>query len=369
MQRKEGIKQLFERYKRGECSPEEETRLHSWLNHYAKHEAHGLDELEANYRSTVVTSRRLPWLKWSSFAAAAIVIIVAVWYFNDSSSNKPNPEIAQQQANDIALPDHNSALLTLADGREITLNEKSKGLLAQESGVKITQATDGSLTYEVVEAKKSDKLVYNNFKTPKGSTYQILLPDGTKVWLNAASTLRYPVTFTGDERRVSLSGEAYFEVARNAKQPFYVDARGSTIRVLGTHFNVYAYENEQQLKTTLVEGAVNVSKDGQTASLKPDQQATIDLSTGKIVRTETDVWSALAWKNGYFKFERASLEDIFVAISRWYDIEEIEYKGEFDNRFTGTFQRSKNVSELFRYLEKLAPIHFEIKERRVVVMK
>ncbi len=366
MQKKEDIKKLFERYERGECSPEEENRLHVWLNHYARHEAHGLDNLQTAQHPTrhlYIRSR------WSSYAAAAILVLATLWFFNHKSQDKPTPVTVQGQPNNILLPDYNSALLTLADGREIVLNEKNKGLLAQETGVKITQSADGSLLYEAVRGEKSDKVTYNTFKTPRGNTYQILLPDGTKVWLNAASTLRYPVAFTGNERRVTLNGEAYFEVAHNPQQPFYVDAGGSTIRVLGTHFNVYAYENEQQLKATLVEGAVNLSKDGQTVLLKPNQQATIDKSTGKIIRTEIDVWNALAWKNGYFRFEKASLEDIFTAISRWYDIESVEYQGKFDNRFTGTFQRSKNVSELFRYLEKLAPIHFEIKERRVVVMK
>jgi len=369
MQQKEDIRQLFKRYERGECSPEEEARLHTWLNHYTRHEASGLEELEADHRTQISPTSSLRWLRWPSYAAAAIIILAAAWYFDDKSSASPATIVKQEQPDDIVLPDHNSAVLTLADGREILLNDKNKGLLAQETGVKITQSADGSLLYEAIHEGKSDKVTYNTFKTPRGNTYQVLLPDGTRVWLNAASTLRYPIAFTGGERRVTLIGEAYFEVAHNPQQPFYVDARGSTIRVLGTHFNVYAYENEQQLTTTLVEGAVNVSKNGKIVSLQPNQQAMIDMSTGQMTRKETDIWNALAWKNGYFRFERASLEDIFTVISRWYDIEGIEYKGEFDNRFTGTFQRSKSVSELFRYLEKLAPIHFEIKERRVVVMK
>lgn len=368
MQKNDDIKQLFKRYERGECTPEEEARLHTWLNHYIKHEADGLDELEATYQTKAYSTIRSRWAKWTSYAAAVILIATA-WYFNNKSSNDLPTQLTQEQADDIILPDYNSAILTLADGREISLDEKSAGLSVQEAGVKITQALDGSLLYEAIQGTVSNQLTYNTFQTPKGNTYTILLPDGTKVWLNAASSLRYPVSFTGKERRVFLSGEAYFEVAHNPQQPFSVEARGSTIQVLGTHFNISAYENQAQLKTTLIEGAVNVSKDGQTVSLEPNQQATIDMSTGRITRAETDVWSALAWKNGYFRFERASLEDIFVVISRWYHIEDIEYHGEFDNRFTGTFQRSKNISELFRYLEKLAPIHFEIKEGRVVVMK
>src|SRR5690606_1770231 len=170
--------------------------------------------------------------------------------------------------NDITLPEYNEATLTLADGRTILLNDSSAGILAQELGVEIRKAGDGSIFYEATQADVAEgKPSYNTFSTPKGSSYRILLPDGTKVWLNTASTIRYPVVFTGSERNVSLSGEAYFEVAPDVSRPFKVEANGSVIKVLGTYFNVSAYADEPRTTTTLVEGAVNVSRNGNTVTL------------------------------------------------------------------------------------------------------
>lgn len=368
MQEREEIKALFKRYERGECSPTEEERLHTWLNHYAKNEADGLEELETTYQNNIRSAKLAKWKRWTSYAAAA-VLLTTFWYFKDNLSNETSTHLTEEDSKDILLPDHNSAILTLADGRQISLDEKSAGLTLEEAGVKITQAADGSLLYETIQTSNPNETAFNTFTTPRGNTYSILLPDGTKVWLNAASSIRYPISFTQTERRVSLSGEAYFAVTHNPNQPFYVDVKGSTVQVLGTAFNVSAYENEHQMKATLIEGSVKVYNKKHNMTLLPNQQATIDFSTDKIIQTEIDPWSVLAWKKGYFKFEEASLQDIFVEVSRWYDIKDIQYQGEFDNRFTGTFQRSKNISELFRYLEKIAPIRFEIEEGRVVVMK
>src|SRR5690606_36357040 len=308
------------------------------------------------------------WLLRISSVAAA-VLLLTFWYFNIYNDHDKSIIVTNSHTTDILLPDYNSAVLTLSDGRQIDLNEQSTGLYLEESGVRIRQTSDGELMYEVSQSSNSDETAFNIFATPRGNTYSILLPDGTKVWLNASSSIRYPINFTATERRVFLSGEAYFEVNHNPHRPFYVDIQGNTIQVLGTAFNVSAYKNENQVKTTLIEGSVKVFNGKHSLSLLPNQQATIHLSTSVITRSEVDTWSALAWKNGYFRFEKASLEEIFATISRWYDIQDVEYHGEFDNRFTGTFQRSKNISELFRYLEKLAPIHFEIKEGRVSVMK
>lgn len=366
MQKRNEIKELFKRYERGECSPEEEARLHAWLNHYATEEADGLDGTTLHKNAGL--TKTVTWLRWTSYAAAA-VLLLTFWYFKDSHRNDTTIQVTDHDTKDILLPDYNSAVLTLADGRQISLDEQSTGLALEESGVRITQTADGALIYEVSQPTKSDETAFNTFATPRGNTYSILLPDGTKVWLNASSSIRYPINFPATERRVSLSGEAYFEVSHNPDRPFYVDVQENTIQVLGTAFNVSAYKNENQVKTTLVEGSVQVSNGKHSLSLLPNQQATIHLSTQEITRSEVDTWSALAWKNGYFRFERASLEDIFVIISRWYGIQEVQYEGDFDNRFTGTFQRSKNISELFRYLEKIAPIRFEIEEGRVSVMK
>src|SRR5690606_23273169 len=187
--------------------------------------------------------------------------------------------------------------------------------------------------------------------------------------LNTASSIRYPVVFTGNERSVSLIGEAYFEVAHDPERPFKVVAKGSVIQVLGTRFNVSAFEDDPQMITTLLEGAVNVSKNKQHVVLKPGEQAIVDESVEEIHHSQVDVRAVMAWRNGYFRFDNEPIEGIIKKISRWYDIETVAYQGEFHDRFTGTFQRAKGVSVLFDHLEKIAPIRFEIKERGVVVMK
>ncbi|MGK6350564.1 FecR family protein [Parapedobacter sp. DT-150] len=317
-----------------------------------------------------IASRKSDLTAWFRIAAILIaaISIGLFLYFNPSNPDSP-PTIAKQ-ADDILLPDHNQAILTLDDGRTIVVSDSIVGILAQESGVNITKAEDGSILYQAAQADVANGATkYHTFSTPKGHTYRLLLPDGTKVWLNSSSSIQYPVVFARRERAVSLKGEAYFEVAHDALKPFKVNAQGSAIEVLGTHFNVSAFEDEAHVTTTLLEGVVNVSKNDQRITLKPGEQAIADEKTGNIRQAQADIRSVMAWKNGYFRFDNESIEDIIGKISRWYDIEAVAYQGQFNDRFTGTFQRSKNVSQLFSHLEKLAPIHFEIKERRVVIMK
>lgn len=318
------------------------------------------------------TSRKFSIASWVKVAAllVAVVSVGIILLYDAKQSGFNSPAVVSQDENDIALPEYNEATITLADGSTIVLSDSMEGILARELGVVIRKADDGSIFYEAKQADVTGgKVNYNTFSTPKGSTYRILLPDGTKVWLNTASSIRYPLVFTGTERNVSLSGEAYFEVAPDVSKPFKVEANGSVIQVLGTHFNVSAYTDERQTTTTLVEGAVNVSKNGNTVTLKPNEQAVVDESTGEIRQSAINIRTAIAWKDGYFRFDDDSIEEIVSKVSRWYDIEAVEYQGEFNERFSGTFQRSKNVSQLFSHLERLAPIRFEIKGRRVVIMK
>lgn len=319
----------------------------------------------------VVKPHGFNWRNWIKIAALLVASVsVGILLFNYPDQNRPAHATGQKENSDILLPNYNQAILTLADGRTIVLSDSLGGVLAQETGVKITKMEDGSILYEAdSEAAAGGETKYNTFSTPKGHTYQLLLPDGTKVWLNTASSIRYPVAFTKHERTVSLTGEAYFEVARDASKPFKVMAGGSTVQVLGTQFNVSAYEDEHAVTTTLLEGAVNVSRNGNAVTLKPGQQAVVDGQTGEISQLQADIRLAVAWKNGYFRFDNESIDHIISKISRWYDIQEVTYQGKIEDRFTGTFKRSKGVSQLFGHLEKLAPVRFEIEERRVKVMR
>ncbi len=319
----------------------------------------------------VVQSHGFNLRHWIKIAAVLVAVIaVGILLYTNQYRNQSLYAIEDKASGDILLPNYNQAVLTLADGRTIVLSDSLGGVLAQETGVKITKMEDGSIIYEADnESFIGGETKYNTFSTPKGHTYQLLLPDGTKVWLNTASSIRYPVTFTNHERTVSLTGEAYFEVAQDVSKPFKVMAGGSTVQVLGTQFNVSAYEDEEAVTTTLLEGAVNVSRDGKEVTLKPGQQAVVDGQTGEISQLQADIRLAVAWKNGYFRFDNESIDHILSKISRWYDIQEVSYEGKIDERFTGTFKRSKGVSQLFGHLEKLAPIRFEIDERRVKVMR
>ncbi len=208
----------------------------------------------------------------------------------------------------------------------------------------------------------------NTIRIPRGGQYRIRLPDGTKVWLNSATTLIYPTVFTGNERIVNLIGEAYFEVAKNAKQPFKVMALGTEIHVTGTHFNVTAYNNEFKVTTTLVEGHVTVSKDRSSVNLTPGTQAITSRQSDRIDTKEVDTDYALAWINGDFLFEDQDIYTIMKDIARWYNVE-VVFKGTPGTEtFGGTYARSKGLEELLKHLESLSNIRFEVNERRVTVM-
>lgn len=314
--------------------------------------------------------RRIRWAYVAAVLTVAVSLALLIYRNTQSFSNEYVQVAEAEPAGDIVLPEGHKAILTLANGRTIMLNDSVSGTLASESGVAIRHTTEGKIVYDAgSSAIEGGKVPYNTFSTPKGHSYELSLPDGTKVWLNSGSSLRFPVAFTGSERHVTLTGEAYFEVAKVEGKTFQVAANGSTIQVTGTHFNVSAYRDEARVTTTLIEGSVNVSKNRETVTLKPGQQAVVHSETGRITQSDADIRSVLAWKNGYFRFDDETIKSIITKISRWYDIEEVEYEGQFSDRFTGTFRRSKGVSQLFSHLEKLAPVRFEIKERRVTVMR
>ena len=195
-----------------------------------------------------------------------------------------------------------------------------------------------------------------------------MLPDGTKVWLDAGSSISYPVAFTGNSRRVRLTGQGYFEVAKNKEKPFYVEVNRSEVKVLGTHFNISAYEEDPENTTTLLEGSVQISKNGKAALLQPGQQASIAAGSDHIVVSEANIDDVMAWKNGYFIFNDDDIRGIMRKVSRWYDVD-VDYRGDFAGRhFGGTFYRSKGINELLNHLERIGKLHFKVAGRRVTVM-
>ena len=299
------------------------------------------------------------------FAAAAITAFVISFgglFF--ASNNKVNSDnISTLTPDKDILPGNSKAVLTLANGKKILLNDGLKGLVAKEGNVSLVK-DGGELSYQ--SSKQTNvSLSYNTVSTPRGGMYELVLSDGTKVWLDAASSLKYPTSFVGAERKVELEGEAYFEVAHNKKMPFRVVAKEMTVEVLGTHFNVNAYADEASSKTTLIEGSVKIVANNETTLLTPGRSARIR-HAGLVVE-EADVEQELAWKNGYFIFNKAGIVTIMRQLSRWYDVD-VSYAGTVpDNVFVGQIKREETLVGALKILE-LSGIHFRIEGRKVIVL-
>jgi ferric-dicitrate binding protein FerR (iron transport regulator) len=282
-------------------------------------------------------------------------------YKNGSKSGAAAPNLTPHHN---IVPGGNKAVLILADGSEVVLDTATNGTVVSDRNTKVIKVKEGQVAFS--SAGKPATVGYNTLSTPRGGQYAITLPDGTDVWLNSASSLHFPTAFTGGERVVELSGEAYFEVAKNAQQPFLVKLNGVDIKVLGTHFNIMAYADEEVIKTTLVEGAVQIQKDKTLAVLKPGQQAAIKQGAAISIRKDADVQEALAWKNGLFHFEGTSIETIMRQLARWYSIE-VVYAGKVPDHFTGTISRNVGIEKVFRMLELTGAVRFSIRGNNVTV--
>ena len=244
------------------------------------------------------------------------------------------------------------------------LNNLKNGNLASQTGLKLIKQ-DSTLTYK---ADDDSKVSYNTITIPNGGQYQLILADGTKVWLNAASSLKFPTAFPGKQRTVELTGEAYFEVAKNKNQPFNVKTPTQTVQVLGTHFNINAYSNEPFVKTTLLEGSVNVSSAGGSLLLKPGQQALLNNSGLATLKDDVDTDEAIAWRNGLFQFNDVDIKTIMRQVARWYDVD-VEFKGQVPAyTFHGKISRNLNASTVLKIFE-LSGINFTIEGRKIIVSK
>jgi len=309
-----------------------------------------IDELE---EAPVTPMRR----RWPRIAVAAAVLFLlaggAYWFL------RPAKEIpmAVQYKGDVA-PGHDGAVLHLSDGRTIVLDSAHNGTLATEGKVQAVKEGN-SVKYFGTDAA----VVYNTITTDKGRQWQLTLPDGTKVWLNAASSIRYPLTFTGQERKVEVTGEAYFEVVHNALQPFRVQAGDETIEDIGTAFNINAYTDEAGTKTTLVEGSVKVSKGAANVTLQPGEQAQA------MQKSEGNIELATAWRKGLFGFEHTDLQTVMRQVSRWYNVD-VHYEGAVPagKTFTGEMGRDLTLAQVLKGLQALH-VHFKIEEdKRILIM-
>lgn len=304
---------------------------------------------------------------WFQIAVAAVLILIisGAYFLSTHPEGQKQLTRHKQTINDVS-PGGNKALLTLADGSKIVLDTAVNGSLVKQGNTKVVKL-NGQLAY--TSSGAPSEMLYNIISTPKSGQYQLILSDGTKVWLNSSSSLRFPTSFIGNERKVELSGEGYFEVVKNSKMPFRVElSNGMKVEVLGTHFNLMSYNDEEIVKTTLIEGKVKVSKGIDYVMLAPNQQARLlksnnDLSIDKSV----DVNRVVAWKNGLFDFYNDNLSEIMKQLSRWYDVEIIYSSPINEQHFTGSIRREVNISQVLQMLKLAGGVDFTIDGKNIIV--
>lgn len=368
--------ELISRFKAGELSEDEKIRISYWLHHLNENGDSGLSQEDLQHASKEIWTKVDPakirlYRLWPLIAATILFCLALAFYFFQDAYTIPT--ITSTAKIDI-VPGGNKAFLTLANGKRIVLTDAKNGELAEQSGIKVIKTADGQLIYSVSN-ETSPVTGTNKIETPAGGQYQVRLPDGTKVWLNAASSLTFPTKFAKLERRVMLSGEAYFEVAKDKRHPFIVKTEQQEVEVLGTHFNINSYQDEPELKTTLLEGSVkvvlnssvqHVTMQDRSIIIKPSQQAI--LQNNKLKVQTVDIQEAVDWKNGEFIFNNESLESIMRKISRWYNVK-INYGNIRRTKlFSGKISRFENVSEVLSMLELTGEVHFKTEERRITIL-
>lgn len=411
------LRSLFHRYFEQTATEQEINELMQWLSEQASEEEilQLMDEAWAEFNSTrplfsTEKSNRLLLhtlqsgqektvpaeeprphrISWRRIAVAAAILLLlgaGTWFLVDKKSGpSPNQQpVAQVRFKNDIRPATDKAVLTLANGSQIILDDAANGNLSSQGGTQVIKL-DGELSYNAV-ADPNQPVLYNTISTAKGKQYKLVLADGSKVWLNAASSLRFPTSFRGNDRHVTVNGEAYFEIAHQSdkegkKIPFHVtiqtpSGEGGEIQVMGTHFNISAYDDEAVIKTTLLEGAVVVKRNNLLQRLTPGQQASLPHPSGMsaipgsrntiTVVNDANVEQAVAWKNNLFDFENETIRDIMRQLARWYDID-VRYEGTMpDKHYFGAIRRQVNISEIFHMLEIAGQIDFSIDGKKVVV--
>lgn len=368
--------ELLEKYKKGTCTPEEKNLVEYLYNFSAASSTNNEQANDETVKAEIWA--RLPLYKEKQRAkykttrlrilsAAATLFIIAsagLAYINWDHFSKPQ----SPQYTTKITPGTVGATLTLSDGKKIKLSEATNGELANEAGVHVIKMDDGTLLYEIKEKGTGENKI-NTLTTNKGETYKVRLPDGTMVWLNAASSLKYPSSFINPKHRiVELTGEAYFEVTSDKSHPFFVKTARQNVEVLGTHFNVKAYPEENLVRTTLVEGSVKVSTATQSKLIKPGEQISLTEKEELLIAT-IDTRQAIAWKNDEFMFDDEPIEQVMNTIGRWYNIQ-VVYKGPKPiERFGGGISRFDDVAKVLKMLQGTGAVHFDIQGRTIYVSK
>jgi ferric-dicitrate binding protein FerR (iron transport regulator) len=393
------ISELIIKHLRGETTKEEKAELNAWTNSSPENKAlyeeltteqtlakevHNIDGIKSRIQKTIYQQLPqlapvVPMFKRTAFkwiAAAAVIIIIATTAIVISKRSEKSPQQAIV-AHDVPAPTNTRAVITLADGSKVYLDSASNGTIAQENNVSVVKNDKGEIVYNTVNASTLLSMTYNTLFNPRGSkVISLTLSDGTKVWLNSESSLRYPASFASSavNRDVEITGEAYFEVQHNAKQPFKVHLpNGGVIEDIGTAFNVNSYTDEAAIKTTLIEGSVIVRSDPdsyrENVKLKPGEQAILSTTSHSLLTTSAvDLEQVTAWKNGLFSFKAADITTVMRQLQRWYDLDVI-YSGIPTEKFHVEMDRNTNLSNVFRILEETGGVHFKIEGKTITVMK
>lgn len=380
------IKHLLRKHLQEGLTPEEQQQLDTWINASGDnrrlfHELSNPEEFEQAYRRFLHSRERilaalyqqipalknntrvvrLPYWRW----AAAVLLVLCMGAYLWLSHNKETRPSAVVAHTDI-LPGRSGAILTLSDGSSVALDSLDNQVVASQNGAQV-RLKNGGLTY-TPSGKATDELSYNTITTPRGRQFRLSLPDGTKAWLNAASSITYPTIFKGKERRVKVTGEVYFEVEKNTAMPFHVNVNDQAeIAVLGTRFNINGYTNEISINATLLDGAIRVTTDKETSvKLSPGEQAQV-AGHEITVDDQVDIEKVMAWKNGIFNFNGVHLQEAMRQLERWYDIEVVYEKGVPDITFLGKITKGVPLNGLLTGLEG-AGVHFRVEGRKLIVL-
>ncbi|WP_126244054.1 FecR family protein [Chitinophaga rhizosphaerae] len=382
------IQYLVNRFFEGASSEDERQELADWVNRSASDAAlqSVLEEAWRNYEPSAAdrqlgevamervyariseetdrTRMRISW--WKPAAAAAVLLLAGLGIWKGTRpAQEPLANVQEEITNDV-MPGGEKAVLTLSNGRQIVLDSAADGLLAQQGGTSVNKLSNGQLVYDGKD-NRGGEIVYNTMTTPRGGQYRLTLPDGTKAWLNSASSITFPTAFAGAVRSVAITGEVYLEVSKDEKKPFTVKADGVGIAVLGTHFNVSAYPEDGAVRTTLLEGKVKVSTAAGTRTIAPGEQA--QAGNGRLdVRQNVNLDQVMGWKNGRFVFEGEPIARVMNQLSRWYDVEVGDIE-QVDDRFYLDLPRSKKLSDVLKALELTGKVKFKIEGKKIIVMK
>ena len=381
-------KELLTRYVAGGCTPAEEQVIEEWYASFEEESPYFEDEsseaaidLKAQTKETIRTiigksAIRRRMINYGSVAAAFLILIMSgicgVFLSRENAQRNVVEKHPIQTDSTSITPGANKAILTLADGSIIDLDKAANGALATDGESKISKQADGRLEYQHANSPLTTdhSPAYNILSTPRGGQYMIVLPDGSSVWLNAASSIRFPTAFTGDERKVEITGEAYFEVKTlrlrsGQKMPFIVQKGDMRVEVLGTHFNINAYDDEAASRVTLLEGSVKVGRE-ESVILKPGEQTSVSQSSQPSQPIPVQTEEVMAWKNGLFQFNNVTIETIMKQVARWYDVKVVYERAGSQDLFRGKIYRNEDISQLLRILE-LSGARFKIEGKTIIV--